>query len=1229
MSDDITDDLEFMNYEDELDAEESIPEEQPGPVVQIEPTVPFVHLHCHSHYSLLDGAAKLDSLIIRAKELGMNALAITDHGNLYGALEFYQKAKDKGIKPIVGLEAYVAPGSRFDRTADSRKDSSYHLTLLAMNRTGFHNLLKLSSHAFLEGKYYGRPRIDKTLLTELNEGIICLSGCASSEFSRMILNGEEDGIERAKKTALWFQKLFGDRYYIELQDNGLEIQKIILDVSADIAAELGIQTVATNDVHYIYQDDAEAQDLLLCINTDKLRTDVKRMRMDGDQFYFRSGEDMRRAMPKYEDAILRSQEIADRCDCDLELGKRFFPTFTPPEGLTSDEYLRELCIEGLKKRYAGNEKRIINGELSEEVMNRLDRELSVIQKLGFPNYFLIVWDFVRVAEERGIHRTARGSGVGALVCFALNMSHVCPLEFDLLFERFLDENRIEAPDIDIDFDQLRRGEILDYVKEKYGETNVAQIGTFGTMAARASIKDVGRVLGMPIPMVVDVTKLVPNLPKMTINRAFEKSEDLRAIYNTNPDITELIDYAKKLEGLARSASTHACAVVIADRPISDYVPLQKVKGEDIVTQWAMADVEKAGLLKMDFLGLRNLSILASAIEIIKETTGETIDPYKFPLDDKKTFDLLCRGETKGIFQLEGGGIRELLQRMKPDNFRDIIATLALYRPGPLEGGMVDQYVDVKHKRKEPEYLHEVMKDVLEETNGVMVYQEQIMRILNRLGKIPLASSYSCIKAISKKKEYEINKYNADFIQGAAENGLSETQAAELFELIKKFAGYGFNKSHSTAYALVAYMTAYLKAHYSVEFMAALLCGDISGRNFAKKDATVEHVEDCQRMGIEVTPPDVNHSFRDYRVRNGKILFGLSAIKGCSESTCDAIAAEREANGAYKDLFDFCERIDPMICGRSMTEVLIKAGAFDSLGYKRSQLAQILDHAYHAGKAAASDRKTGQKSLFGEMDDDDEVDPTSQKSVVPGLPEIPEWNEKEMSAYEKDVLGFYLTSHPLRQYTPIFESLRSHSNYDGVRLSDRSNVVLAGMVNDIKISTTKNPKPGKPSQFAMFTIEDADASIRCCLWPEQYAKYSYLVKPDTIVFAVGRIDRSRSQNEDDANLFIDELIPVDDAERRLAKGLAITICETKHGMAMLKTLYEVFRGYPGNDELFISVVCENGNIAEMKCNKFGISLTPELRRRIDELLGEGASRSIKKPMQAESPPRKTWVKKNRD
>jgi DNA polymerase-3 subunit alpha len=914
-------------------------------------------------------------------------------------------------------------------------------------------------------------------------------------------------------------------------------------------------------------------------------------------------------MPGQEEAIGRSQEIADSVELMLDLNRRHFPVFTPPDGKSSIEYLRELCLEGLQERYADNPARYKDGKFSDEVLARLDRELSVIDTLGFPNYFLIVWDLVRVAEERGIERTARGSGVGALVCYALNLSHVCPLEFDLLFERFLDENRLEAPDIDIDFDQQRRGEILEYVKEKYGEANVAQIGTFGTMAAKMAIRDVGRALGMPLAQVNEICKKVPEAPKMTIEKALNQSDELRQAYEGNPEVAELIDFARQCEGLARSAGTHACAVVIADRPLTDFLPLQRVQNKDeVTTQWAMADVERAGLLKMDFLGLRNLSILAKAIDIIEQTRGERINPYKFPHDDSQTYALLCRGETKGVFQLEGGGIRELLQRMKPDCFRDIIATLALYRPGPLEGGMVDQYIDVKHGRREAEYPHPMMKEVLEETHGVMVYQEQIMRILNRLGNIPLANAYTCIKAISKKKEKLIEKNKAAFIEGAQENGLSEKESVALFELIEKFAGYGFNKSHSTAYALIAYMTAYLKAHYPVEFMASLLCGDIPNRNFTKKDSTVEHLEDCQRMNIEVVPPDVNASSRMYTVADGKIHFGLSAIKGCGDAAADAIAEAREKDGPFKSLFDFCERVDPAVCGRSTLETLVKAGAFDSLGAHRAQLFHAIERAVRAGQTAAADRRSGQRGLFDELEDEADE---SLEDVSAGLPDVAPWEEKEMLAYEKEVLGFYLSSHPLAEYIDVLKTFCSHTTEEALRLPDRTQVTLGGMISGIKLSATKNPKPDRPSRFAMFDLEDQDNAIRCIIWPDQYALQSDRVAPEAVVIALGRIDKSRSQSDNDANLVVDELMTLEEAEKRLTRGAAITIRESD-GEVAIDQLYEILRGYPGRGELELRLLMDNRLRARMKCPKIRIDINPELRRRVTELLGEKSFQLLPAP-----------------
>ena len=1230
------------------DAPQVPPVEAESPRTPWEPTesgaIPFVHLHTHSHYSLLDGVGKLDALLARAKELEMPALALTDHGNLYGALEFYQKALDVGVKPILGYEAYVAPISRFDKT----EKRSYHLTLLATNRKGYENLLVLSSLAYTEGFYY-KPRIDRDLLKEHSEGLICLSGCLAGEVARTLANGNgsPESYAKARDAALWHRELFGDRYYLELQDHGIAEQKIALQGTLRISQELGIPTVISNDVHYVRREDADAQDLVLCVNTGKFRTDPNRMRMDSDEFYLKSGAEMMERAVGFEDAVWRSLEIADRCNLELELGKRFFPIFIPPDNKTPDEYLRELCIQGLKRRYANNPKRLIDGELSEEVMARLNRELGVIAKLGFATYFLIVWDFVRVAEERGVHRTARGSGVGAIVCYALNMSHVCPLEFDLLFERFLDENRIEAPDIDIDFEQSRRGEIIDYVKEHYGAEKVAQLGVFGTMAAKMAIRDVGRALGLPLADVNAVTKLVPDAPKMTIKKAFDQSPELVKLYEENAEVRELIDYAKQTEGLARSAGTHACGVVIAQRALTDFVPVQKLTGKDeLVTQWQGAEVEKAGLLKMDFLGLRNLSILADAVRIIKETTGETVDPYSLPLDDPDTYALLCRGETKGVFQLESSGIRELLMNMRPDNFRDIIAVLALYRPGPLEGGMVDDYVDVKHKRKKAEYLHPVLEEVLAETNGVMVYQEQIMRILNRLGNIPLSSAYTCIKAISKKKHDKIAKFNDDFIAGAVANGLDEETGQKLFDLIKVFAGYGFNKSHSTAYANVAYTTAYLKAHYPAAFMAALLCGDISARNFTKRDKTVEHVDDCKRMGIEVIPPNVNVCDARYKVVDGKILFGLTAVKACGEDAVAEIVRAREEGGPFKSIFDFYERVDTKLVGRTTVESLIKCGAFDCLGAKRSQLMQALDKAYKNGQAVAEDRARGQRSLFEEAFGAPETPKTPEEEMAEnlrGLPNVDDWSAKETATYEKETLGFYVTAHPLGDCREKLQMYAS-SIAKVTQFPNRAFATIGGSLSGVDVKTSKNPKPGRPSQFAIFQVEDLDSSMRAIMWADAFAKYGQHLKNDAVVFLRGKLEKKekeKSEGDDDSEsgvettFFVDEAIPFENADQEMTRGVAICLKESSIVNGGSKMLYDILKTYrvgkDGNargSDLEIRLLMRDGTRATLKCPEFKLDMTSEMRRRVEERFGDDAFQLIPAPQKqgVAEDPRDRWKRR---
>ncbi|WLD12190.1 DNA polymerase III subunit alpha [Planctellipticum variicoloris] len=1168
---------------------------------------PFAHLHCHTHFSLLDGATRIsdsdrEDLVKKVKGSGMNSVAITDHGNLYGSLEFYNACKGSGLNPIIGLEAYIAPGSRFDKKGASKvKEASYHLTLLAMNLTGFRNLITMSSKSFLEGFYY-KPRIDKELLAGHSEGIICLSGCAAGELSHYLL---ADDWEAAEKLTKWYVDVFGDRFYMEIQNAGFQIQKECMDRTVDLANRMGLPLVATNDAHYLNREDAAVQDVLLCVNTKSERSDLNRMRMDSDQLFVRTPDEMYAAFPGFEDAVARSQEIADRVD--IKLGKeRYYPVFQCPDELSDVDYLRLLCEKGMEWRY-GKE------NITDEHRARLDRELGVIQKMGYPSYFLIVWDFVRFAMDQGIPCSARGSACGALVAYVLGLSHVCPLQYDLLFERFLDESRTEPPDIDIDFCRDRRQAVIDYTKQKYGEANVSQIGTFGTLKAKAAIRDVGRALSIPLPRVDAVAKMIPEELNIELKEALEKSAELKEQYEGDPQIRELLDMAIQLEGLARSAGTHAAGVVVADRPIGDYVPLQTISGKtDVVTQWDGPTVEKAGFLKMDFLGLRNLTILDKAVINVRKHRGVEIDPVKLPIDDKETFALLQRGETKGIFQLESGGMRDLLTKMKPDSFLDIIATSALYRPGPLEGGMVMTYVDVKHGRQPLPRVHPIMDSILDETYGVMVYQEQVMRILNRLGGIELSQSYQCIKAISKKKLETIAKYRAQFLEGSAANGLAEQTAIELFGMIEKFAGYGFNKSHSTAYGAVAYQTAYLKAHYPAEFMAALLSCEMEDT-----DRISEHVDDCRRMKIEILPPDINHSEVEFGVLGDKLTFGLGALKGVGEAALHAIVEERTANGPFTSIFDLAERIDPKALNKSVLELLVKAGALDCLGGRRSQLITVVERAVQASQSRHKDKARGQKNLFG--GDDDEATPEeAAAAVMTALPDVPEWSQREKLQYEKETLGFYLTSHPLTELADQLRSYATHAARELVELDDGSEVVLGGMISAIKKATTKKPSRNGHSKYVNFDFEDPSGVVRCIMWPEDFARLGEKVEQDAVRFLKGKVDK-RSR---EPNVVVDSMWTLEEVERDFTRQVAIKFQKGVHDTRVVNRVRDILNKHPGRTEVVLFVdTAEDAQpsarirfIAQKPLEQ-KVSCTRELRTELSDALGDGNLKFMAEPRTA--------------
>ena len=1155
---------------------------------------PFAHLHCHTHYSLLDGVNRIPQLVDRIKELGMNSIAITDHGNLSGAMEFYGACRRRHVNPIIGYEAYVAPGRRTDRSATRQNEAQSHLTLLAMNRTGFDNLIRMSSSAYLEGFHY-RPRIDRELLEEYSDGIICLSGCAASELSRLLLAERTDN---ARRLVEWYSRVFGDRFYMEIQDAGFEIQKQCLEPTVDLAREMGMPLVATNDAHYLTREDAKVQDILLCVNMRKTREDPRRLKMENDGLYICSPEEMYQTFSGLEDAVARSQEIADRVDIQLH-DRRLYPVFRAPDGKSDIDYLRDLCNKRMDERYGD--------QLTGEHWKRLEYELSVIEAKGYASYFLIVWDLVEFARRNDIPCGARGSACGAIVAYLLRLGDVCPLKHDLLFERFLDPSRNEAPDIDIDFCRDRRQMVIDYTREKYGEMNVAQIGTYGTLKARNAIRDVGRVLNVPLPRVNELAGMVPDELNITLKDAMKKSPDLQSARDSDPEARELLDFAISVEGLARSTGTHAAGVVVADVPLNDVVPLQKIVGkDDIITQWDGPTIEQIGLLKMDFLGLRNLTILDKAVKNVQRSHPEfSLEVVRNNLSDAKTFALLQRGETKGVFQLESGGMRDLLTKMKPDCFEDIIATSALYRPGPLEGGMVLEYVEVKHGRKKPRQIHPVVDEVLTETYGVMVYQEQVMRILNRVGNIELASAYKCIKAISKKKQSIIDSFHDEYLAGAQGNGISATSADELWKRIIAFAGYGFNKSHSTAYGLIAYETAYLKAQHAVEFMAALLsCG------MESTDRISEHVEDARRQDITVLPPDVNRSEVEFGIDGDRITFGLGAVKGTSTSAMQALVDERLAGGPYRDIFDLTERRDAKAMTRGTLETLIRVGALDALPGTRAQQMAIVERAVQAATAKQKDKASGQMSLFG---DGDAADDEEDSRIA--LPDVPDWTQSEKLGAEKEALGFYLTSHPLSQHSRRIARYARKKIRDLADLEEGDSVTLVGMVSSIRIATVKKSNTNGQNKYANFDLEDLSGNVRCIAWPAEYAHYQQEVREEEIIVLQGRVDRRGRE----PNVVVNRVFTLDGADREFTSQVAIKFDAGLHDIRDLESVRRVIRTYPGPTGVVLIVdsshpVAQSGTTGEPGSaeriryllatgSDCQVSVSPEFRQALSDSLGE--------------------------
>jgi DNA polymerase-3 subunit alpha len=1074
----------------------------------------FVHLHTHTAYSLLDGEGTIPKLIERAKELGQTAMAITDHGNMYGVIDFYECAKQNGIKPILGCEVYVAARSRFDKVHDLDSQSC-HLILLAENDVGYHNLMKLVSAGFIEGFYY-RPRIDMDILREHNEGIIALSACMSGVLSRQLLSGNYD---EAKRRAQEFLDIFGrDRYFIEIQDHGIFEQKKLNRDLISIARELNIDIVATNDIHYTLKRDAEYQDVLMCIQMGKTVDDEDRMKMDCDQLYLKSEEEMTELFSYIPEALENTQKIADRCNVEIEFGKFHLPKFEIPNGLTAYEYLKQLVDRGMRERYPNAD---------ESVVSRMQYELDTISQMGYIDYFLIVWDFIHYAKSHGIPvGPGRGSAAGSVVAYCLHITDVDPIKYSLIFERFLNPERVSMPDIDIDFCYVRRGEVIDYVNRKYGSDNVAQIVTFGTMAARLAIRDVGRALNIPYGRVDEVAKQVPNELKMTIKKALTVNYKLKELYDSSAEIKKLIDTAIELEGLPRHTSTHAAGVVITSGGIGNFVPLQK-NDDVITTQFTMTTIERLGLLKMDFLGLRTLTVIQDAVMHIKQAHGADVNIENLDMDDAAVYEMISRGETDGVFQLESGGMKQFMKELKPTSIEDIIAGISLYRPGPMDS--IPMYVANKNNPSMVKYKHPMLEHILNMTYGCIVYQEQVMQIVRELGGYSLGRADLVRRAMSKKKADVMQKERQNFIygtdeggvhvDGAVARGIDEKTAASIFDEMMDFASYAFNKSHAAAYAVVAYRTAWLKCHYPVEFFAALLTSFIDNASKISK-----YIEVVKRLGIEMLPPSINKSGKDFSVDNGCLRFGLAAVKNVGGAVVDEIAAERETGGDFIGLTDFCKRMVSRKMNKRVVESLIKCGAFDEFGLKRAQLFRAYERVMDDAQYAAKNTMPGQLDMFSMMSGEAERN-------ADNFEDCREFPETELLAMEKESIGMYVSGHPLDSKAAAVRAASTASISDIIENEDKrfnigSQVTVSGIITKVRNQLTK-----KGDMMRYVEFEDLTASMEVIIFPGQLRRFADIAVEGSIVTISGNLDIS-----DDAppKLRLEDMRMLDEMARRRAR-----------------------------------------------------------------------------------------------
>src|SRR5579862_2732758 len=1154
----------------------------------------FTHLHLHTDYSLLDGACDVDKLVNRVADIGQSAVAITDHGNIYGAVHFFDAAKKRGVKPILGCELYIC--KKDDHRADPQGDDYNHLLVLAESEEGYRNLVRITSEASLYG-FYRKPRVSKKYLAEHSEGLIGFSGCLAGELCENLMAGK---YEAARATAGQYQEIFGKgNFFLEIQDQGLELEKKIHADLFRLEKELDIPLIATNDSHYLCEDDSHAHEVLLCVQTASSIHDPKRFKFDSDQFYVKTAAEMEKLFSHSPEVVSRTMQFAERCNLKLNKVDNPFPEFAVPAGHTIDSYFEQICREGFRKRLDtavrhSQDRGLLRQPIS-EYEARLEREILIIKQMKFPGYFLIVWDFIRYAREHGIPvGPGRGSAAGSLVSYVMEITDIDPLQNALLFERFLNPERVSMPDIDIDFDMNRRGEVIEYVTRKYGREQVAQIITFNTMAAKAAIKDVGRALDMPYGDVDRIAKLVPTTIGVTIEDALKDSPGLQEAYDSNTQVRELIDTARKLEGLVRGAGVHAAGVVIAPRPLTDLVPLSRSKNDEIVTAYDMKAVEKMGLLKMDFLGLTTLTVIHDCLGLISKNRDFKLDMTTIPLDDQTTYEqVFHRALTSGVFQFESGGMRDVLRRYKPNTVEDLTALNALYRPGPIQGGMIDDFIERKWGRRKVEYELPELEPILKETLGVIVYQEQVMQIANRLAGYSLGEADLLRRAMGKKDPEAMAKQRERFARGAAERGFPQKKVEKLYDLMEQFAGYGFNKSHSAAYALLAYQTAYLKTHYPVEFMAALLTS-VSGST----DDVVKYINECREMGIAVEPPDINVSDAYFTPHGEAIRFGLAAAKNVGHNAIESIVAARKAHGSFKSFYQFCEQVDLHLLNKRVVESLIKSGAMDAIG-RRAQLMAVVDSAMEHAQKHQRDAAMGQHGLFGVFQQDEE----NHASEKP-LPNIPDWDEHQRLGFEKEILGFFITGHPLEKYRDklLDFSARSTAEIGEMKSSTgKGEVTTGGILKGIRVAKSK-----KGDLYAQGQLEDMNGSVDILVFAEAYRRLAEKVKLTVPVLVKGGV---RVEEGSNPKLLVDDIVPLEDAQPKLPSHLRIKVSLETASPDTIDALHTICRERKGEARVLFDLERKGDFTVVMEAEDYNVLPDRLFIQRVEELCGRDSVRVV--------------------